>query len=120
MTTIDLYERLKEKFQAAPLVLDANEVQRLSAPVNSTVALRTLRAYFPNGVLTLTASSAVAKPAAGKPMELNGTGSGPLFGGMAVEVELWTEEKSPGNFELHFKIQTFGASRDAPNVWILK
>ncbi|HEX3681697.1 MAG TPA: DUF6603 domain-containing protein [Bryobacteraceae bacterium] len=113
MRTVDLYERLSGKFGQEPFVLNPGDLETLSAQLQVAAAVNAIRCYFPNGTVKLTGRKPVARPAQGKRIEVSGAGSAAPFSGMSVRLELWTEEKSAGTFEVHLVASAYGATPDA-------
>jgi hypothetical protein len=111
MTTAELYNYLNAKFQQEPFLLSRGELTGLSAQLDVAAAVEAIRCYFPEGgAIRLANRKPVDRPAEGKRIEVAGLGSRGVFAGMAVRLELWTEQKTGGGWELHLTVSASGAS----------
>jgi hypothetical protein len=112
MTTAELYERLSGRFSEEPFVLKPGDLGALSPQLKVVTAGNSVRAYFANGAIKLTGLKPVNRPAAGKRIQITGSGAVAPFAGMEVRLELWTEEIAGGNSELHLAVSAYGARAD--------
>lgn len=117
MTTADLYESLRDKFQLEPFVLRSSDLEGLSSQVDVAAAIRSIRCYFAEGAIQLTGRTPVSRPGPESRIEVIGVGTTTPFAGMALRLELWTEPKAGSGSELHLAVSACGAASDA--LWTL-
>ncbi len=116
MTTVELYNTLKSKFDPEPFELKALDLEALSPGVQAAKAVAAMRRYFPGGTIKLTARAKVNRPGEGKRIEVTGSASATPFAGLSLRLELWVEPTS-GTPELHLAVSAWAASFGAQ--WVL-
>jgi hypothetical protein len=116
MTTLELYNTLRPKFDAQSLVLEALDLERLSSDVGAAKAVAAMRRYFPGGTIRLDTRAEVDQPGEGERIKVTGSGTATPFAGMSLLLELWVEPLS-GTPELHLALSAYAASFGAQ--WVL-